>query len=140
MSVIQLFVGEEDIPGVCDGEEMFGPTHKCALVPSGLLDVYGGGNLCSHGCAAESSVGGGILRSADLRRDGKERGATTLMYCSRYFSYIVLWSFLMVFNSWIHTVHKSMSLSRSKTLLQFIIVIHFFLHFLKWGYMYCAVV
>lgn len=44
----QLFVGEEDVPGVCDSEEMFSPTYKCALVPPRLLDVYGSGKLCSH--------------------------------------------------------------------------------------------
>lgn len=39
----QLVVREEDVPGVCDSEEVFSPTQKCALVPPGLLDVYGGG-------------------------------------------------------------------------------------------------
>lgn len=39
----QLIVGEEDVPGVCDSEEVLSPTQKCALVPPGLLDVYGGG-------------------------------------------------------------------------------------------------
>lgn len=39
----QLVVGEEDVPGVCDSEEVFSPTQKRALVPPRLLDVYGGG-------------------------------------------------------------------------------------------------
>lgn len=43
MSVSQLLVGEEDVPGVCDGEEMLGPSHKRALVPPGFLNVYGSG-------------------------------------------------------------------------------------------------
>lgn len=44
----QLVVGQEDVPGVCDGEEVFSPTQKCALVPPRLLDVYGGGQFCCH--------------------------------------------------------------------------------------------
>lgn len=39
----QLIVGEEDVPGVCDSEEVFSPAHESALVPPGLLDVYGSG-------------------------------------------------------------------------------------------------
>lgn len=39
----QLIVGEEDVPGVRDGEEVFSPAHEGALVPPGLLDVYGSG-------------------------------------------------------------------------------------------------
>ena len=27
---------------------MFSPTYECALVPPGLLDVYGSGKLCCH--------------------------------------------------------------------------------------------
>lgn len=41
--VDQLVIGEEDVPGVCDSEEVFSPTQKRALVPPRLLDVYGGG-------------------------------------------------------------------------------------------------
>lgn len=44
----QLVIGQEDVPGVCDGEEVFSPTQKCALVPPRLLDVYGGGQFCCH--------------------------------------------------------------------------------------------
>lgn len=38
----QLLVGQQDVPGVCDGEEVLGSTHEGALVPSRLLDVYRG--------------------------------------------------------------------------------------------------
>lgn len=67
VSMIQLLVGEEDVAWVCDGEEVLGPTHKCALVPAGLLNVYRGGNLRCHGCAAESQVSAATIRSQDLR-------------------------------------------------------------------------
>lgn len=43
VSVSQLLVGEEDVPRVCDSEEMLGSSHKCALVPPGFLNVYGSG-------------------------------------------------------------------------------------------------
>lgn len=39
----QLVVGEQHVPGVCDGEEVLGPAQEGALVPPRLLDVYGGG-------------------------------------------------------------------------------------------------
>lgn len=43
VSLSELLVGQEDVPGVRHSEEMLGPTKECALVPPGLLDVYGRG-------------------------------------------------------------------------------------------------
>lgn len=46
--VFKMFLGEEDVPRVSDGKEMLGAARKCALVPTGLVDVYGRRELCSH--------------------------------------------------------------------------------------------
>lgn len=46
--LIQSLRGEQDIPGICDHEEVLGAPHECALVPSRLFDVYVEGQLSRH--------------------------------------------------------------------------------------------
>lgn len=38
-STLQSLSRQQHIPGICDHEEMLGPTHKSTLIPSWLLDV-----------------------------------------------------------------------------------------------------
>lgn len=38
-STLQSLRRQQHIPGICDHEEMLGPTHKSTLIPSWLLDV-----------------------------------------------------------------------------------------------------
>lgn len=47
--ILQLLVGQQQVPGVRHSEEMTGSSHKSALVPSRLLDVDVWWEFSRHG-------------------------------------------------------------------------------------------